>query len=181
MQETDRPTAITLIAAVADDGFLSGENGGIPWHLPRDIRHFRRHAAGKFLLLGRTTFEEMRGWFTDQIPLVLTRNPAVLSPPGIPVETVADAVAIVRAAAALPLLVCGGAQTYAAALPSADTLILTRVHTILGRGKSFPSLPPEWQETAREHFPADAENPLPMTILHLKHPSSPHPFPSLPT
>ena len=66
---------LTLIAAIDQNRLLANEHR-IPWHLPRDIAHFRNYTKEKWLLLGRRTFEEMRGWFrAGHTPLVLTRHP----------------------------------------------------------------------------------------------------------
>ncbi|WP_172683075.1 dihydrofolate reductase [Verrucomicrobium spinosum] len=63
---------LTLIAAV-DENLLLATAQGIPWKLPDDVAHFRAYCAGKWLLLGRHTYEDMTGWFKpDQHPLVLT-------------------------------------------------------------------------------------------------------------
>ncbi|MFV1995779.1 MAG: dihydrofolate reductase, partial [Verrucomicrobiales bacterium] len=66
---------ISMIAAMDRNRVIGADRGGIPWNLPRDRRRFRSHAAGKHLLLGRRTFEEMKGWFEDQqTPIVLTHR-----------------------------------------------------------------------------------------------------------
>ncbi len=150
------PTArVILIAAVSEDGFISAGTG-VPWDLPRDREHFRSLTAGKCLLLGRRTFDEMRGWFRDHRPLVLTRR-------ALPEPWQDAAVASVEEAAQRAgdgdgeLWVCGGASVYAAALPLADELILTRVHERLGGGVPFPAInPAEWRETQRKTPPADS-------------------------
>ena len=70
---------VTAIAAMALDRTI-GTGTGIPWQLPEDQRHFRGYTAGKALLLGRTTFEEMLGWFTDHRPITLSSNPSYKHP-----------------------------------------------------------------------------------------------------
>ena len=64
---------VIIIAAVSADGFIS-RGTGVPWDLPEDRAHFRRLTAGRWLLLGRRTFEEMTGWFREHRPLVMTRR-----------------------------------------------------------------------------------------------------------
>ena len=146
---------LTLIAAVSADGFIS-TGKGVPWHLPRDIEHFRSTTRGQWLLIGRSTYEEMLGWFENHHPLVLTHNPAFIPPTGQTVTSVAQALQVAGAGGAGELFVCGGGAAYAAAMPWADRLILTHVDSTLGSGVPFPAVnPSEWQMTSRQDFPAD--------------------------
>lgn len=148
--------ALTLIAAVSADGFIS-TGTGVPWHLPRDKEHFRRITCGQWLLIGRRTYEEMTGWFEDHHPLVLTRSPVYIPPAGEVVASVSEALHVATAGGAAELFVCGGGEAYTAAMPYADRLILTHVDSTLGKGVPFPVVnPAEWQETSRQDFPADA-------------------------
>ena len=77
------PLKVSLISAMTPDRVI-GTGKGIPWHMPRDIRHFRSSTAGKPMLLGRRTFEEMAGWFTSQTPIVMTRQERYEAPVGSP-------------------------------------------------------------------------------------------------
>lgn len=152
-------TRVILIAAVSTDGFIS-TGTGVPWDLPADRTHFRRLTAGKWLLLGRRTFEEMRGWFRDHHPLVLTRRPLPEPWQDAGVTSAAEAVARAAAAGAPELWVCGGSSAYAEAMPLADEIVLTRVADTLGAGAPFPAIDPSlWQETRRAQPPKTAAGP----------------------
>ncbi len=152
------PLVVSLIAAVSADGYIS-RGRGVPWDLPADREHFRACAAGKWLLLGRTTHREMLGWFTDHHPLVLSRDPAFLPAVGRRVGSVAEARALAEAAGQDELLVCGGAQVYAAAMPEADRLILTRVDERLGGGLPFPAFDEaDWPVRVRRRHAGDPQH-----------------------
>lgn len=168
---------VTLIAAVSDDGFISRDRG-IPWHLPDDIAHFRQSTTGKHLLLGRVTAQEMAGWFRDHhTPLILSRASICEVPPGgRVVHSVNEA--IQASSAAGSLMVCGGAEVYAAALPFATHLLLTHVHTALGAGRSFPRFTPsEWVTVPRLHHPADARHAHPFSIVEYRRKDPPQDSP----
>lgn len=156
---------VVLIAAASRNGVLAAE-GKIPWHLPRDVAHFRARTAGRWLLLGRTTYEQMAGWFQPgQVPVVLTRRSGYVVPGGWVVPSVAAALALAGSHGAAELVVCGGGQVYQAALPFADEVILTTVDTDVPGGIRFPPLPPDqWTVRQQESFPADAANRWPITI-----------------
>lgn len=146
---------LTLIAAVSEDGFIS-RGQGVPWKLPADVAHFRRYTAGKWLLLGRRTYEEMLGWFRDHTPLVLSRDDGFVPMIGRRVSSVEEAL---QQTTSDELVVCGGAQAYALAMPLADRLVLTHVQTKLGEGVSFPAVQwDEWTEVSREPHAADDQH-----------------------
>ena len=141
---------VTLIAAVSEDGFIS-KGKGVPWDLPEDRIHFRRYTAGKWLLLGRTTHEEMLGWFRDHTPLVMTWNAGYEPPIGRRVSSVAEAIALTDQAGQDELVVIGGGQIFALAMPLAHRLIITQVVDRLGSGVPFPKIDPKkWKLTRSE-------------------------------
>jgi dihydrofolate reductase len=161
---------VTCIAALDENRLLAGREG-IPWRLPRDSRHFKQTTNGHHLLLGRTTYEEMEGWFDRHIPLVLSRRENYAIPAGWPgrvVQDPAEALGVARAAGKEKLFIGGGAQVYALCLPLATRLLLTRVEHAFPTPPGavyFPQVPlGEWALRRTERFPADQENPYPFRI-----------------
>jgi dihydrofolate reductase len=159
---------VSLIAAVSEDGFIAKEEGGIPWKLPRDVGHFRDYVDGKYMLLGRRTYEEMKGWFTTQKPMVLTRDEKLFegqdAPPPWIVSSVEEAISLAEG----ELVVCGGGEVFALALPLVDVCMVTRVATKLGKGIKFPGLPEaEWKILETKFYPADSQNELEIRIITL--------------
>lgn len=159
----DPTPALTLIAAVSQDGFISAGTG-VPWDLPRDKAHFREVTRGQWLLIGRRTYLEMLGWFGDHHPLVLTRDETFAPPFGHTVRSIAEALLAAQKGGARELFVCGGGAAYAAAMPLATRLILTHVDTRLGAGVPFPVIGGEWASIARDAHPADPDHPFAMVI-----------------
>jgi dihydrofolate reductase len=146
---------LTLIAIVSADGFIS-KGEGVPWCLPKDKDHFRGYCHGKWLLLGRRTYEEMLGWFSDHHPLVLSRNERFLPFLGERVSNVDEALRNAALDNQSELVVCGGQGAYEAALPKADRLILTHVDHLLGGGVPFPAYNKHhWEPVSRERHSRD--------------------------
>lgn len=146
---------LTLIAAVSDDGYISRDTG-VPWDLPKDKAQFRAYTQGKWLLLGRKTYEEMLGWFRDHHPLILSRDERFLPFIGERVDNVPRALALADQAQQAELVVLGGGQTYAAAMPLADRLVITHVRDRLGHGVRFPAITADdWTVVQSETYPAD--------------------------
>ncbi len=167
---------LTMIAAMTRNRVIGTGSGKIPWHLPRDTKHFRDFTNGKHLVLGRVTFEEMSGWFTNQTPIVLTRDKSYTPDHGLKAGSIDEAISEAAGMGAEEIAVCGGAEVYSEALPYADELFLTLIDASIEGGAYFPDYEDgiEWEEINREAFPSDDENEYAMTFLHLRrvHPSS---------
>ena len=156
---------IALIAAVADNGVI-GQGNALPWRLPADLAHFKRLTLDKPILMGRRTWESLPGLLPRRRHIVLTRDPHYRAAGCTLVDSVEAA--ITAAGDAPELMVVGGADLYAQALPLAARLYLTRVHAEPPGDTRFPDWDPRgWQEVERSEHPADAKNPIPMTFLTL--------------
>lgn len=160
---------LTLIAAIDQQRLLATDKR-IPWRLPRDIAFFREYTANKWLILGRKTYGQMRGWFKEgHKPLILTSSPTLELVQGQKVRTLREALTIAKDAGAEEVVCCGGAQVYAECLPLADTLILTLIHNTFPTGEN-PVYFPEyqnlgWQEIRREYHAADENNAYAMEFV----------------
>jgi dihydrofolate reductase len=143
---------LSLIVAV-DEGGLIGRDGGLPWRLPEDLKHFRRLTLGKTVLMGRRTWDSLGKPLDGRDNWVLSRDPA-LRPAGARVfATLEDALAAHRDG---ELMVIGGAGLFAATLPRASRVYLTRVHARLAGDTWFPlEALAGFRETARDDRPAD--------------------------
>ena len=159
-------TRLALVAAVAANGVI-GRGGALPWHLPDDLKHFKAVTLGKPVLMGRRTFESIGRPLPGRRNLVLSGGPAI-GMPGI--ETVATMQeALRRCADADEVCVIGGAAVYAAALPLAHVIHLTRVHAAVDGDVRFPPLRmAEWRETARREHAADERHAHAMSFVTLE-------------
>ena len=150
---------LTLVVA-ASDNHVIGREGGLPWHIPEDLKRFRQLTWGKPVLMGRRTFEAIGR------PLPGRRNIVISRQPGLEIEgcemaaTVDDALALVSGQP--EVMVIGGGEIYRALLPRADCIEMTRVHDNVEGDTCFPELDPkEWdlvasqERTAREGSPVD--------------------------
>jgi dihydrofolate reductase len=157
---------ISLLVAVTENGVI-GRDHGMPWHLPDDLKHFKALTLAKPVLMGRKTFESIGRPLPGRTNLVLTRTPG-WSVPGVTV--VPDLDAAIRAAGSAPeLVVAGGAQVYALALPRATRIHLTRIHAVICGDTWLPEIADtEWRETARELHPVDDRHPYAMSFVTLE-------------
>lgn len=126
---------VSLIAAVAANRTI-GKDGQLPWHLPADLRHFRRLTWGHAVIMGRRTFESMGKPLPGRTNIVVSRSG--FSHPGVQVaSSVEEALALV--AGDEEVFVAGGAGIYRAALPLADRLYLTEIDRDFEGDTCFPS------------------------------------------
>jgi dihydrofolate reductase len=162
---------ISLIAAATEAGVI-GVNGGLPWHLPADLKRFKHITLGHHLIMGRRTFDSIGKPLPGRTSLVLTRSaPAAQSASDEAVrrvDSLAQALDVARAAGETEAFVIGGGEIFALALPLAERIYLTRVDAEIEGDTTIPSLDPGlWQEVAREEHPADERHAFAfaMTVL----------------
>ncbi|GGJ96711.1 dihydrofolate reductase [Pseudomonas matsuisoli] len=128
MNSTRLPLA--LIAALAQNRVI-GRDNTLPWHLPEDLKHFKAKTLGKPIIMGRKTWDSLGRPLPGRLNIVVSRQPA-LALDGAEVFPSLDAALDradewARAQGVAELMLIGGAQLYAQALPLADRLYLTRV------------------------------------------------------
>jgi len=165
--ETAQPE-ITLVAAVADNGVIGAE-GGMPWHLPADLAHFKQLTMGKPVLMGRLTWESIGKPLPGRLNLVLTSNRKWRADGARQVDSLDDALRVAVQAGAAELMVIGGAEVYRQALPRARRIYMTRVRAEPWGDTLFPELDPdEWEEVGRRELLSDERNAWDMTFVTLE-------------
>jgi dihydrofolate reductase len=143
-------TEIVLIVAVADNGVI-GDAGGMPWHFPEDMRHFKETTTGHPVILGRRTYEsiasEIDGPLPERTNIVLSRGSPDVPEEVRVVSSIDAAVEVAETAASEtsePIFVAGGARVYEQFLPLADRMIRTEIHDTFDGDTRFP----EWDRDA---------------------------------
>ncbi len=138
---------LSVIAAVADNRVIGVQNR-LPWHLPADLQRFKCLTMGKPMLMGRRTWESLPGLLPGREHIVITRNPAYAAAGACIQLSLAAAVAAYRGVPEMMLI--GGADLYAQALPQAARLYITYVHIAPAGDRLFPEINlSEWEETER--------------------------------
>ena len=147
---------VTLIVARAENGVI-GRDGGLPWRLPEDLKHFKALTLGTPMVMGRKTFESLPGLLPGRRHIVLTRDPEWHAEGAERAGAVAEAIAL---AGEPRVSVIGGAEVFRLFLPIADRIELTEVHA---PAEGDTILPPfdagHWREVARETHSAEEGRP----------------------
>ncbi|HEX8062577.1 MAG TPA: dihydrofolate reductase [Allosphingosinicella sp.] len=141
---------ITIVVARARNGAI-GLDGGLPWRISADLKHFKAVTMGTAMVMGRRTFDSLPGLLPGRRHIVLTRDPSWHAEGAQKAGSVEEALA---ETAGEPLSVIGGAEIIALFLPRADAIELTEVHDEPRADTFMPDFDPtEWRETSREDHP----------------------------
>ena len=134
-----------------------GRDGGLPWHLPADLKRFRALTMGKPIVMGRRTHESIGRALPGRRNIVLSRKPGYQALDCEVFDSLHAALVALRDEP--EVMIVGGAALYAEALPLAHRLYLTDVDAELAGDVYFPDFKREaWHELPHEAHPADASH-----------------------
>ena len=143
---------IALIYARAANGVI-GKDGTMPWHLPEDLAHFKQLTLGAPVIMGRKTWDSLPPRFRPlpgRANIVVTRQENWSQTGTQRSFSLREALQIAEQSNPATVLVIGGAQIYAQALPLAQRVEVTEIAQDFAGDAHAPELGPEWLETARE-------------------------------
>ncbi|HEY9169336.1 MAG TPA: dihydrofolate reductase [Lutibacter sp.] len=145
------------MAAIAANSAL-GKDNQLIWHLPADLKRFKKTTLNHAVIMGRKTFESLGKPLPNRSNILITRDKNYKAEGCLVVNTLKEAL---KAAAKLDEnpFILGGAEIYNQAMPFADKLDITFVHQQFEADVFFPEIDKKiWKETSRENFKADEKN-----------------------
>lgn len=163
---------IAMIVAMGENRGI-GKDGGMPWHLPADLKHFRKLTMGKPIIMGRRTFESIGKPLEGRTNIIVTRDPRFAVDGAIVANSFKDGLdAALKAAEGESdeVMVIGGATLYQAFLPHTKRLYITEIKQSFNADTHFPPLDFGWEEISRESHEADEKNPYGYDFVELKKP-----------
>jgi dihydrofolate reductase len=153
---------ISLVVAMDRKGII-GRDGGLPWHLPKDLAHFKRLTVGKPIVMGRRTWAEIGRPLPHRVNIVLTRDPSFTAEGVLVAHDPEEALRL--AAPAAEVMIIGGAEVYAVFLPIAHRIHVTRIEDDVLGDTRFPTYDPSaWRLVTEHEEPADDRNAHTMTF-----------------
>lgn len=163
---------LALIWAMSNNRTI-GRNNALPWHLPEDMKYFKRVTMGKPIIMGRKTWESIGRPLPGRTNIVITRDRNFHADGIKIVHTLDEAIALAEKISfidgAEEVVVIGGAEIYALSLPKSDRLYMTQVHADVEGDAHFPEFNiNEWREIARENHNSSETNPYPYSFLILE-------------
>jgi len=116
---------LTAIVAMTSDRVI-GRDESLPWHLPEDLKFFKRTTNGHPIVMGRKTYDSIGRPLPKRTNIVLTRD----------TSWSAEGVTVIHSPEELnsltletdEIFIIGGSEIYKTFLPHLDSLIITHVH-----------------------------------------------------
>jgi dihydrofolate reductase len=154
---------LSMIVAAAENNAI-GKDNKLLWHLPDDLKHFKRTTKGHHVIAGRKTFESQGRPLPHRTNIIVTRKKDYLAEGCIIVNSLEEALNQVKNDDE-PFII-GGENIYRLAMPKADRIYLTRVHAEFEADTFFPEInPDEWQETERTYHEKDEKHQYAFSII----------------
>ena len=158
---------ISIIVAL-DEGLVIGNEGGMPWHLPADLKIFKAATMGKPIIMGRSTHESIGKALPGRTNIVITRNTDFEAAGCRVAHSIEEALDIAKAESAEEAMIIGGGALYQQTIDMTDRLYLTRIAAHLVGDTHFPVINSnDWQEVSRQQHAADGDNPFDLTFVVL--------------
>jgi len=147
---------ITIIAAIAKNNAL-GKDNKLIWHIPADLKRFKKVTLNHHVIMGRKTYESLGKPLPNRTNIIITRNANFKAEGCVVVNSLQDAIEAAKEDKSPYIL--GGAEIYKQAILIADKLDLTFVHHNFEADAFFPEIDKTiWKETLREDFKANDKN-----------------------
>ncbi|MGT2865643.1 dihydrofolate reductase [Streptococcus fryi] len=151
-----------------DEEGLIGKDGRLPWHLPKELNHFKETTSGHALLMGRVTFDGMnRRTLPNRETLILSSDAKLRSELNVTVFSNIKDVLSWYEQQEKSLFVVGGARVYTSLEPYFDDIIQTKVHGRFEGDTYFPDFDWSDYELVKEtFFSKDEKNDYDFTVTH---------------
>jgi dihydrofolate reductase len=158
---------ISIIAAVGKNNEL-GKGNTLLWHMPADMKYFRDITRGHTVIMGRKTFESLKGPLPNRKNIIITRNKTHIRHGVYVSHSLEEALTSARTplAEVEETFIIGGAEIYKQALPLADKLYITHIDAEDKEADTFfpEIIPILWNEISHEEHKKDSENPFDYTF-----------------
>lgn len=139
---------ISHIVACSDNNVI-GNNGDIPWHLPEDLKRFKRMTSNRVIIMGRKTHESIGKALPNRVNVVITRQPGYQAHSCLVAATIPDALTIAEFTNE-EIFIIGGGDIYKHTMNLIDTIYMTRVYGDIDGDAFYPDVPSDFEEVERE-------------------------------
>ena len=151
---------LSIIVAKAKNNII-GKNNKIIWHLPEDLKHFKKLTTGHTIVMGRKTFESLGKPLVNRKHIIFSQNPDF--------KVDDEKVKVVHSLLEIQdliegkeeVFVIGGAMIYNFLMPYVNKMYVTEIEKDFDGDTFFPSINSEiWKETSRAKGIKDENNNL---------------------
>ena len=152
-----------MVVATAHNRII-GKDNQMPWHMPADLKYFKKVTLNKPIIMGRKTFESIGRPLPGRRNVVISRDKNYHHEGIEVVSSVEAALALVQDVE--EIMVIGGGAIYAHCLPKAQRLYITHIDLETGGDTQFPDYEKEaeWSLVSTENHTSDDKNPHPYSF-----------------
>lgn len=167
---------LSFVVAMSENRVI-GANNKLPWHLPEDLKYFKRVTMGSPIIMGRKTFESIGRPLPGRTNIVVTRQKDWQNDGVVKTLSIDDAIQRATDQAERDggneIFMIGGEELFRQALNKTDRIYLTQVHAHIEGDAYFPEFDwGQWQEAERVDHGPDQSNPYAYSFLVLNRCSS---------
>ena len=157
---------LSLIVAAAENNVI-GKDNKLLWHLPDDLKHFKRTTKGHHVIQGRKTFDSQGRPLPKRTNIVITRKKDVHIEGCLIAHSLEEAIDMAKEDDE-PFII-GGEEIYRQAMDKVDRIYLTRVHETFEGDTYFPEIDEEqWKVVSSEYYEVDDRHAFPFTVYVLE-------------
>lgn len=150
---------VSAIVAVAENQVIGIDNQ-MPWHLPTDLKYFKRKTLGHHIIMGRKNFQSIGHPLPGRTNIVISRNPYFTASNCLVAHSIEEALEIALENGETEAFIIGGGNVYSQSMPLLDRIYLTRIAYEPEGDVFFPELKKEtWELVSEEAHQADDRNP----------------------
>jgi dihydrofolate reductase len=150
---------ISIIVAIAENNVIGNKNA-LPWHLPADLKHFKKITTGHTVIMGQNTYESIGKPLPQRKNIVLSFDKRYRAPGCIVVHSVEESIRAASTEKEKEVFIIGGASIYKQTIGIADKLYITKVHHKFAGDVFFPEIDmSKWKTISSEKHKSDELNP----------------------
>ena len=149
----------SIIVATSENNVI-GRNNDLPWVMPEDMKFFKNTTWGMPVIMGRKTFESMKGQpLTGRTNIVITRQDDWKAEGAVVVKSINDAIFVASETDSKEAFIIGGGEIFKEAINKVDRLYRTLIHTVVDGDVFFPEIDQtKWKLTSQRDCKADEKN-----------------------
>ena len=151
----------TIIAAVATN-LAIGKDNSMMWKMPADLKWLKEQTTGKYIIMGRKSYESLKHPLSNRTSVVITRNEDYTMPTGhFVVHSYEEAIKLAEKNHQKEVMVLGGGEIYRNVINKVEVLLITEIKAEFPKADTnFPEICTKiWKETWREDHRANNQNP----------------------
>ena len=135
-----------------------GVDNKLPWHLPKDLKHFKEITSGHPIIMGRKTYESIGKPLPNRTNIVISRKKDWFEEGILIVGSIKEAIKFGQKIDE-DIFILGGGNIYEQTMDIADKLEVTEIKTNIEADTFFPKIDPKiWTKTDEICHEKDEKN-----------------------